>query len=120
MKIILSFLAAVAFSVPSFARTMTCVLTGPGGKVSAKQSVPAQYDDYAFSETIGDLSFNLANSCIKDECTGYLTIDSAMAQDEVGSTAFEFSKKAEGHVYAEAVTNAPDKKPYKISCELKQ
>lgn len=117
---VVSLLALLVFVSPAFAaRNLSCTLSGAGSQSTISQIVPAPNEDYVISDLVGDLILNMTNSCEKDKCTGYLTIDSSLVQDEVGSTAFEFSKKAEGHVYAENITNTPDKKSYKLSCAVK-
>lgn len=110
------------FSTQAFASgpNLTCTLSS--GDVSGTLSVPIAFDgEYIegwLEGGVKDLSFSIDGECYEGSCSIGVVIDSQIAEDEVGSTGFDFEPGEKEIVLVdEALTGAPDGEDYHFSCK---
>jgi len=115
-------LSAIVFSqAPAMADSVTCFLTSGKKSVSATLDLTNPSQDFAISDNVYDLSFNLSAECKRSKkCMAYITVDSIKLEDEAGSTGFEFERGGvEREIFREPVEGAPDRRKYEMYCDYK-
>jgi hypothetical protein len=101
----------------SFAENVTCTLASENQKSVAITNLESQLGEYVVADSPFDLSFNQLVECEESTCDVYITIDSSLAEDEVGSFGFQFERKSKSfEFFREPIESAPDGKLYEFFC----
>lgn len=117
MKTLIMSLVVSLFSFGAIADEITCMLKSGKQKTAVTMDLDTEYEEGIYSEYIYDLNFYMEVFCKNTNCEVVLTVNSGMAEDEVGQTGFQFRRdNGKKGLFREPLTNTPDGRKYTLSC----
>lgn len=120
MKSLITLSCALLISGSAFGHSLACTLQS-GSKLSlVVLDIENQknLEEGKDGKYVYDLSIYLQGTCQRNNCSGTVTINSGIVEDELTQVSFDFSKQTTGVVYKQALKNTPDKRKYTLLCEV--